>query len=154
MAKKDFKLLLALDNRNSLRKVRSELDRTYTVKSAVDIKDLSQKLKAANFNLVIIDHDFSGMLTEDLQQKITHYCPNTIYVVYSEEERRRITKQLHKHRAIDFILYSQRLYDFVEKIHKGVRWTVLQMEVTSLGQKITRVAESIKDLSRKIEKLY
>lgn len=154
MAKKDFHLLLALENQGLQRRLVRKLAPIYSVSGARNGKDLAAKLRAREQSLVIVDHHFSGLEVESLQEKIVRFCPNVIYVVYSLKERERIARKLSKHRAIDYILYTPKMLDLTEKLHKAVRWTILQTEVSELSTKISRVAESIRQISQKIQKAY
>ena len=153
MAKKDFKLLVACNNKKFLKNLVRKLIPIYTVKGAKDIRELAVKLKTPQ-SLVVIDHQFMGFDAVELQKKISPYCQNLVFVVYSEAERKAVTEKTKKYRAIDYILYTPRVMDFAEKIHKAVRWNILQSEVSYLGLKISTVAESIKKLSKKIENFY
>ncbi len=155
MAKKDFRLLLACENQKLQARIIQSLKATYSIAGARNSNDFFSKLRQKDYSLAIVDHHFGGQMeVEDLHHKIVRFCPNVVFVVYSEAEQKSISKKIQKYRAIDYILYSSKLIDFVEKIHKAVRWTILQSEVTGLGIKITQVAESIKTLSKKIEKVY
>ncbi len=154
MAKKDFHLLLVFDNKKYQAKIVRELKPVYTVAGATTSNDLFTKLRKKEWSLVIIDHEFSRMKTEELQQKIVRFCPHTVFVVYSHLEKEKIAEKLKRYRAIDFILYTPKVFDFAEKVHKAVRWTILQTEIMFLSGKITLLADSIKTLSKKIEEAY
>lgn len=154
MAKKEVRLLLACESKKLQANLLRRLRTVYTVTGAKDLRDLSHQLKIREHSLVIVDHTFGGLDVEDLEQKINRFCHNIVFIVYSEAERKAVAKALKRYRAVDYILYTPRLHDMIEKFHKAIRWTLLQNDVTGLSQKITRVAESIKTLSRKIEKMY
>lgn len=154
MAKKNFHLLLVFENKKFQASLIKELKPVYTVAGAATAKDLFAKLRKKDWSLVIIDHEFSSMKTDELQQKIVRFCPHIVFVVYSHLERDKISEQLKRYRAIDYILYTPKVFDFGEKVHKAVRWTLLQKEIMFLSGKITTLADSIKTLSKKIEDAY
>ena len=154
MAKKDFHLLLVFENKKFQANLVKELRPVYTVAGALTAKDLFAKLRRKEWSMVVIDHEFSHMKTDELQQKIVRLCPHIVFVVYSHLERDKIAEQLKRYRAIDYILFTPKVFDFAEKVHKAVRWTVLQKDIVSLSGKITTLADSIKTLSKKIEEAY
>ncbi len=154
MAKKDFKLLLAFENRKFQTRIIQKLRAVYTVSGVKSLKDLTEKLRRIEPSLVIVDQRFGNREAGELQEQIIRFCPHIVFVVYSHAERRSVAKRLRKYRAIDYIIYNSRILDFTEKVHKAVRWTILQNEVKLLSTKVNRIAESIKVISKRIEKAY
>ncbi len=57
-----------------------------------------------------------------------------------------------KRRAFDYITHTRDTYGFVEEIHKCVRWTIQKSQVGILQKQMDELAETIKELGRKIEK--
>jgi DNA-binding NtrC family response regulator len=153
VARKDFKLLLAYENPKFQQAVIRNISRTYSVSGVRNAKQLFERLRHREYSLVIVDYRLSGLLPEEMDQKIVRFCPNVVFVVYSASERRGAAEKLHKFRALDYLIHTPKIPDFAEKIHKAVRWTILQTEVRSLSSKISKVAETIRSLSKRMEKV-
>ncbi|MBI4549901.1 MAG: response regulator [Candidatus Omnitrophica bacterium] len=153
MARKDFKLLLACENPKFQRAVLRNISKIYSVSGARNAKQLFERLRHNEYSLVIVDYRLSGLRPEETDQKIARFCPNVMFVVYSAAERKSAAEKLHKFRALDYLIHTPKIPDFAEKIHKAVRWTILQTEVRSLSSKISKVAETIRTLSKRIEKV-
>lgn len=154
MARKDFKLLVACENQKFQARVIRGLKDIYTVAGARSTRDLARKLRGTDYDLVIADQRFGGLGARELHQTIVRYTPHAVFVVYSQAERKSVAWTLHRRRAMDYILYTRRLEEFLERVHKVTRWTILQCEVLKLSEKITRLADRIKALSKKIETVY
>jgi DNA-binding NtrC family response regulator len=152
MAKKDFRILVAVSNPSFSRKVVNELRKTYTVHMAKNIRDFSHKIHKKDFDLIIIDYRFSGMRAEDVYQGIMLLHPNALFVVYTAKDKKELAMRLWKRRALDYITATKDVFHFAEEVHKCVRWIVEKTDMTQLSKKIDEMAESIKNISRRIER--
>lgn len=151
MPKKDFRILIAISERGFADKVLTELRKTYTAHSAKDLRSFSTLVHKRDFDLVVIDYRFCGMKAEDVYQGIEVLHPHAIFIVYTQRDKRDLAMKLWKRRAFDYITYTHDAQGFVQEINKCVRWTIQKAHVDVLRKKIDDLAETIRDLSRRIE---
>ena len=152
MPKREFKILLAITDQNFATRVAKALRQTYSVQQAKDIKDLSAKVHKYDFSLIIIDYRFSGMKAEDVYQGVELLHPNALFVIYTQKDKRDLAMKVWKRRALDYIVYTRDIYSFAEEVNKCVRWILQKTEATYLGKRIDDLADSIKNLSRRIDR--
>ncbi len=152
MAKKDFRILIAISERAFAEKVLKELRKTYTVHLAKDLKEFSAKVHKLDLDLVVIDYRFSGVKAEDIYHGIEVLHPNAVFVIYAEKDRRDLAVRLWKRRAFDYIVHTRDVYSFIEEINKCVRWAIQKAQVESLRKKMDALAETVRELSRKIQR--
>ena len=152
MAKKEFKILLALNKQDFAKKVLYQLRKTYTIHLARTLKQFSHQVHKYEFDLVIIDYQFCGMKAEDVYQGIEMLHPNALFVIYTQRHKKDLAMKVWKRRALDYISYTSDIYSFCEEVNKCVRWLIQRTEVTTLGKKIDDLAHSITEIGRKIEK--
>lgn len=154
MARKEFKILVAISDVLFAKKALPLLRKTYTAHVARDIQEFSAKIHKYDFDLIIIDTHFSGLKAEEVYQGINLLHPNSVFVIYTRKDKQALAMRVWKRRAIDYIVYTKEAYTFMEEINKSVRWAIQKREVTHLGKTIESAAKSIQELSRRIEKIF
>ncbi|MBI4549902.1 MAG: response regulator [Candidatus Omnitrophica bacterium] len=151
MSRKEFKILIAISDTVFAEKVVRTLSKTYTIYLAKDLKDLSAKVHQVNCDLVVIDYHFCGMKAEDIYQGMELLHPNSLFIVYTQKDKKDLAMKLWKRRAFDYITYTRDTFSFVEEVHKCVRWTIQKTQVRDLRKKMDQLSEMIRELGQKIE---
>ena len=152
MSKKDFRILIAISDQKFAQKVLKDLKKSYTISLSKDLKQFSKSVHEREFDLIVIDYRFCGMKAEDLYHSITLFHPHAVFIVYTQKDKKELAIKTWKRRAFDYITHTRDAYGFVEEIHKCVRWTIQKGQVSQLQKQMSDLAETIKELGRKIEK--
>jgi len=151
MARKDFRILIALPDSAFTKAVVTELRKFYSVQKAKDINHFSNKIHKTEFDLIIVDYKLSNMKPEDVTQGAELFHPNAVFIVYTEQGKEKLAMRTWKRRAFDYILYTDDVYNFTEEVHKSARWTLQKRIVSGLGEKIDVLSGSIQEFSKQIE---
>ena len=142
MDEKRFKILLALSQLTFQKRAAEVLGKYYSVQTVKNVKEFSDAVHKGEFDLIIIDYRFSGMKAEDVYQGVEMMHPNAVFVVYTEREKKAITKKLWKRRAIDYINHTNNMRHFVLSVNKVMRWTIQKRDTLQL-EKTLRSIESL-----------
>jgi len=145
-------MLIAISDLLFAQRVLKDLKKSYTVFLAKDLKQFSKSVHDREFDLIVIDYRFCGMKADDLYHSITLFHPHAVFIVYTQKDKKELAMKTWKRRAFDYITHTRDAYGFMEEIHKCVRWTIQKAQVGTLQKQMGDLAETIKELGRKIEK--
>lgn len=150
MAKKDFSLLVAVKDGKLRNKLAAALKTIYTVKTAGDLAQLGRAKPEDRYSLLLCDYRLMKGNVKTLEVSLLEAASAIIFLVYSERERKRLAQARSRKRAIDYVIYEANFYALTEKIHKAVRWTILQSEMSGLSVKLTEISRAVEMLTQKV----
>jgi len=152
MYAKNFRILLALQDKKFITKVTRLLKKHYIMDHTTTIEDLSHKIHKKDFDLIILDYRFNKMRAEDVYQGIELLHPKAIFVVYTKKDNRTNVKNLWKRRALDYINYTDEPREFLNNVHKVVRWGIQKSDTIKLEKAMQAIEGSIEEVRKIIRR--
>lgn len=146
MSAKEFRILLSLSDQNFQKRVVHILKNVYTVSSAATVKEFSDQIHKADYDLIILDYRFEEQRAEDIYQGVELLHPNAVFVIYTDCDKRSLAKKLWKRRAIDYINHTKDPYRFVQSVNKAMRWTIQKRDTVSLQKTLKNIERLVQDV--------
>ena len=125
---KDFFIFVGHQNEDYLEKVKTILDKYYTVNVSAKGCDIVNAVLDLQPDLAILDYDISEIDVLKLCEKIDGGYAHINTIIYVVLDKLDIAKKKWKKRAIDYIVGPLEVQEFAEDVHKGVRNILLERE--------------------------
>lgn len=149
---KDYRILLALNNRSLTRGLVTRLGKVYSVSSVHTISDYSKHIHQSKYSLVILDAHFAGLSAEDVYQGTMLMHPQAAFVIYLKDINEELVKRIWKRRAFDYLIHTPNVYSLSEEVHKYVRWVAEKNQIDRLMRKVSGLKEMMILLNKELEK--
>ena len=151
MEPNQFRLVLALDNKETEKQVTQLLTKFYDVKTASDAEEVYHIVHHFHPDLAIMDYSLKNINPIELYEGIEFLHPETTYVLCAYHDNMEVAKRIWNKRAIDFIRKPIDTEHLLDDIYKITRHIIDVRKIETLEVKIKELEAEIRKLKGEVK---